>query len=285
MVDDASSVPAAEVLPAAATDDERLRVLRLPGRRGAAGARNAGLAEATADLVAFLDDDDTWAPDKVARQVALFEEDGELGLVTCDYTAVDAQSAGSSSVYRGPPHFTAAQVQWMNLPGSFSFVMARRSALGDELHLDESFPSVEDWDLWLRCARMAPVGVVRVPLCNHVVHGGLSRPSSERLGLERFLDKHGSSLPAVCRTYLRGHLRMYRGTGWRKRMAVVAALATPSARASSILAVEQVLRPVAARRRDPGLVPRTIATLVGADGRGADLGDNLLHALKGSGIR
>lgn len=284
MVDDASSVPATEALPPAATDDPRLRVVRLPGRRGAAGARNAGLAEATADLVAFLDDDDTWAPDKVARQVALFERHGELGLVTCDYTAVDAQS-DATSLYRGPARFSAGQVQWMNLPGSFSFVMARRSALGDELRLDESFPSVEDWDLWLRCARKAPVGVVPVPLCHHVVHGGLSRPSSERLGLERFLDKHGSSLPATCRTYLKGHLRMYRGTGWRKRVAVMAALATPSARASSILAVEQLLRPLAARRRDPGLVPRTVATLVGDDGTGDHLSGGLLQAITGSDSR
>jgi hypothetical protein len=268
VVDDASTVPA-ESAVASLAEDPRVRITRLPGRTGAAGARNAGLALASADLVAFIDDDDRWHPHKVRRQVEAFESRPELGLVTCDYFVVDESASESTVVYRGPPAFTAAQVLWMNLVGSFSFVMARRSTLGDELRLDESFPSVEDWDLWLRCARMAPVEVVQEPLCHHVVHGGLSRPSSERVGIELFLRKHADSMSPVCRAYVTGHLRMYKGTGWRKKTAVVQAMATPSARASAMLVVEQGLRLAARRRRDPGLVARTIAKMVGPDGRAA----------------
>jgi hypothetical protein len=268
VVDDASTVPAESAL-ASLAEDSRVRITRLPRRTGAAGARNAGLAVASADLVAFIDDDDRWLPHKVRRQVEAFESRPELGLVTCDYFVVDENAGESTVVYRGPPAFTAAQVQWTNLPGSFSFVMARRSALGDELRLDETFPSVEDWDLWLRCARMAPVEVVREPLCHHVVHGGLSRPSSERLGMELFLQKHADTMSPVCRAYVAGHLRMYRGTGWRKKMAVMQGMATPSPRASAILVMEQGLRVAARRRSDPGLVTRTLATIVGRDGRAA----------------
>jgi glycosyltransferase involved in cell wall biosynthesis len=268
VVDDASTVPA-ETAVASAAEDPRVRIIRLPRRTGAAGARNAGLAMASADLVAFIDDDDRWHPHKVRRQVEAFESRPELGLVTCDYFVVDEHARESTVVYRGPPAFTAAQVQWMNLPGGFSFVMARRSALGDELRLDETFPSVEDWDLWLRCARMAPVEVLREPLCHHVVHGGLSRPSSERVGMELFLRKHADTMSPVCRAYVAGHLRMYKGTGWRKKVAVVQAMATPSARASAMLVMEQGLRVAARRRRDPGLVARTIATVIGSDGRAA----------------
>jgi glycosyltransferase involved in cell wall biosynthesis len=266
VIDDASTVPAETAL-ASATEDPRVRITRLRQRTGAAGARNAGLALASADLVAFIDDDDRWHPHKVRRQVEAFERRPELGLVTCDYFAVDENARESRVVYRGPAAFTAAQVQWMNLPGGFSFVMARRSVLGDELRLDETFPSVEDWDLWLRCARIAPVEVIREPLCDHVVHGGLSRPSSERVGMELFLRKHTDTMSPVCRAYVAGHLRMYRGTGWRKRVAVMRGVATPSARASALLVMEQGLRFAARRRRDPGLVARTIATIVGPDGR------------------
>jgi hypothetical protein len=62
---------------------------------------------------------------------------------------------------------------------------------------------------------------------------------------------------------------MYKGTGWRKKVAVVQAMATPSARASAMLVMEQGLRVAARRRRDPGLVARTIATVIGSDGRAA----------------
>jgi glycosyltransferase involved in cell wall biosynthesis len=268
VVDDASTVPA-ESAVASAARDPRVRITRLPRRTGAAGARNAGLALASADLVAFIDDDDRWLPHKVRRQVEAFAGQPELGLVTCDYFVVDDNPGETTVVYRGPSAFTAAQVQWMNFPGGFSFVMARRSALGDELRLDESFPSVEDWDLWLRCARMAPIQVIPEPLCHHVVHGGLSRPPSERAGIELFLRKHADAMPPACRAYVAGHLRMYRGTGWRKKVAVLQALVTPSVRASAMLALEQALRVAARRRHDPGLVARTIATIVGPDGQAA----------------
>jgi glycosyltransferase involved in cell wall biosynthesis len=45
---------------------------------GQSGARNSGLAEATGDLIAFLDADDFWEPSKLAKQIALFSESTQL---------------------------------------------------------------------------------------------------------------------------------------------------------------------------------------------------------------
>jgi len=50
--------------------DSRIRVEVLPESRGPAGARNAGVRAARAELVAFLDDDDEWHPDKLRVQLA-----------------------------------------------------------------------------------------------------------------------------------------------------------------------------------------------------------------------
>jgi glycosyltransferase involved in cell wall biosynthesis len=50
-------------------DDPRLRIRTLPTHLGPAAARNAGVDEARAPWIAFLDDDDEWLPDKLARQV------------------------------------------------------------------------------------------------------------------------------------------------------------------------------------------------------------------------
>jgi glycosyltransferase involved in cell wall biosynthesis len=50
--------------------DPRVRLLRLPVNRGAAGARNAGVRAARSAWIAFLDDDDEWLPDKLADQWA-----------------------------------------------------------------------------------------------------------------------------------------------------------------------------------------------------------------------
>ncbi|WP_157971092.1 glycosyltransferase family 2 protein [Pseudogemmobacter bohemicus] len=64
VIDDASSIPAAELL---AGMEDRLRVLRNEGPRGAAGARNFGAAQARGAVILFLDDDDEVLPGYAAR--------------------------------------------------------------------------------------------------------------------------------------------------------------------------------------------------------------------------
>lgn len=49
--------------------DVRLRVLPLPESRGGSDARNAGIAAAQGEWIAFLDDDDEWLPEKLERQL------------------------------------------------------------------------------------------------------------------------------------------------------------------------------------------------------------------------
>jgi glycosyltransferase involved in cell wall biosynthesis len=56
--------------------DPRLRVLRAPAATNAAGARNVGLAQARGRYITFLDDDDTYRPDKVTQQLALARSSG-----------------------------------------------------------------------------------------------------------------------------------------------------------------------------------------------------------------
>src|SRR5690348_15078750 len=74
VVDDGSADDPAGAL--AALSDARLRLLRHERNRGAAAARNTGIAAARAPLIAFLDSDDEWLPEKLARQVAAVERAG-----------------------------------------------------------------------------------------------------------------------------------------------------------------------------------------------------------------
>ncbi|NUB14970.1 glycosyltransferase, partial [Azospirillum brasilense] len=53
-----------------AVEDRRLRIVQNPASLGPAGARNAGVQAALGAWIAFLDDDDSWAPEKLERQLA-----------------------------------------------------------------------------------------------------------------------------------------------------------------------------------------------------------------------
>lgn len=71
VVDDASHIPATEVLAGLAARETRLRIVCNAGPRGAAGARNSGVDQARGGIILFLDDDDELLPGYAARVVEI----------------------------------------------------------------------------------------------------------------------------------------------------------------------------------------------------------------------
>ena len=86
VVDDGSSDGSPGIV--AGIDDPRVRLIRLPVNGGGNAARNRGIREATAPIVAFLDSDDYFLPHKLASIVALFEERSDLGLAVDSFRKV-----------------------------------------------------------------------------------------------------------------------------------------------------------------------------------------------------
>ena len=81
VIDDGSTDETPEAM--ASYEDPRIQYLYLPQNSGVAHARNYGIKQARAELIAFLDSDDEWLPTKLERQTAYFaeSEQGDLGLV------------------------------------------------------------------------------------------------------------------------------------------------------------------------------------------------------------
>src|SRR6185295_5575773 len=111
----------------------RLTVIGVP-HGGVSAARNLGLRHATGELVAFIDSDDAWWPDRVARQVPLFEDPG-VGLVFGNAECAEigdglVRRTGPSCFQLTPPSrgWVAAAFAWGNFVPT-STVLARRRVL------------------------------------------------------------------------------------------------------------------------------------------------------------
>jgi glycosyltransferase involved in cell wall biosynthesis len=176
VVDDGSTDETPTVLAEYARRWGRLRVIRSE-HRGAAHARNLGLAAARAQFVAFLDSDDIWDPSKLERQIALFAGRPELGVVHC----ACFQIGETGERLAGAPVFAPSKRGWIfehmintlyHLAGSASGVVARRDLVMSVGGFDESLFHVEDQDLWLKLARVSTVDYVPEALVGLRNHSG-----------------------------------------------------------------------------------------------------------------
>jgi len=149
--------------------DERVRHLRNETATGVALARNHGIAEAGGDWIAFLDDDDLWAPEKLRSQlVACRAADADFaytGLVVTD-TNLDWRKP----VAPPAPTTLARSLLGVNVIGPPSCVMASRSLLERVGGFDPDYSILADWDLWLRLAAAGRPAACEAPLTAYVTH-------------------------------------------------------------------------------------------------------------------
>lgn len=170
VVDDGSAADTATLL--ASTDDPRVRVLRHDVARGLSAARNAGIAAARGEWVAFFDDDDLWAPEKLSAQLAALR--GQPGAEWCCTGAVAVDDSlriiGPGQTPPPPGDVTAEVLSRSTIPSGGSSVVARVAAVREVGGFDEGLRSLEDWDLWVRLALRSPLAVVARPLVAYRVN-------------------------------------------------------------------------------------------------------------------
>ena len=182
VVDDASDDTTAVLVERIA--DSRVRLVRREQPGGPGAARNAGTAAARCEWVAFLDDDDLWAPDKLARQLRAGREH-DAGFVYGGALAVD-DALEPLYLWRVPDPSTVldALLALNVIPAGSSTVVARASLLGEVGGFDERFSHLSDWDLWTRLAAAAPAACVGDVVTAYRLHG---------------LGQHGDRAPTILR--------------------------------------------------------------------------------------
>jgi glycosyltransferase involved in cell wall biosynthesis len=133
---------------------QRVRYFRHERNRGLAATRNTGIKNARGDYIAFLDDDDEWLPEKLARQVNQLRREGDsCGVVYCGALLLSEEGevvGQNRPKLCGDIRSAIREKGLFTVPSSCVF---RRAALDRVGGYDETLPSHIDHDIWLQLAR------------------------------------------------------------------------------------------------------------------------------------
>ena len=172
VVDEASTDETAAIL--AGLGDSRVRTVRHETPHGVSTARNRGAAEACGEWVAFTDDDDLWAPDKLARQLQAAQVTGRDWAYVGSVNITDGFRVVHGLPPLPPEQVVAGLPRYNAIPGGGSNVVVRRETLVKAGPFDIRLRNTEDWEMWIRLAKAGPPAWVRSPLMAYRVHSSNS---------------------------------------------------------------------------------------------------------------
>jgi glycosyltransferase involved in cell wall biosynthesis len=215
VVDDASPDGTLDAVRDRYGHDSRVELVQIPARSGAAAARMEAVRRTDAPLLAFIDQDDRWRPEKLELQIARLRTDSEVHVVHTDIEHIDAAGARMPGA-ADPDNARRARIDWEGLSRdelletcfravSIRLVSAlvRRDAFVAAGGFDTRHFGAEEWELWVRLAaagcRMAHVPLRLVERRMHGANTSLVEVERRREGwfasVDEVVARHGELAP------------------------------------------------------------------------------------------
>jgi len=173
VVDDGSADSTASRL---AAYGDSLRCLR-QANGGVSQARNTGVRASRGRLVAFLDADDVWLPEKLGKQMGALRDRSDCRACYTAVTVADAMLR-PMAVERSPEGGVGALSLLLCgnvVPGSASSILCERELFVETGGFDPELSLCADWDMWLRLAARTCFAAVDEPLVIYRrTHGSMS---------------------------------------------------------------------------------------------------------------
>ena len=173
--------------------DSRVHLLRNSGPPGVSGARNSGIAAAKGHWIAFVDDDDLWAPGKLRAQLSVAEEAGAAWVYAGDVTVDEDLRVRGGAPPPAPEQMIGDLRKYNSVPAGASNVVVRRDVLDAVGGFDTELRTSEDWDLWLRLAATSLPASVPRPLVALRIHRGMASHAVDQMltDIDTIAHRHG----------------------------------------------------------------------------------------------
>jgi len=171
--DDGSTDNTVEVLKSIqARSDLPIIIDVLPYNLGVSAARNRAIFLSHGELIAFLDSDDSWKPDKLEKQVAFLDEHPDFIGVGCKLERIkkdDKLSKPSDTIKPLDPSKELFQLLYRCYITTSCFLVKKDALILAGL-FDLRLRKSEDRDLWWRLPRLGRLGYINEPLVNYLAH-------------------------------------------------------------------------------------------------------------------
>ncbi|RWE00114.1 MAG: glycosyltransferase [Mesorhizobium sp.] len=207
LVDDGSTDDSVRIANDVVATDPRIKVLNRPpgSKRGAAAARNAGIAAGSGDMLAFLDADDLYEPRMLETVLAAADANPEAAMIfgPTRWWYPDGErpdwiepTDGLAGRLHQPPHLLSRLLlmQDGHVPCTCS-VLVRRSAIEFVAGFEEQFRLYEDQVLWVKLLLRYPAYVTPVCLSRYRQHSGSVSADAAKRGLYDGMGSHPARAP------------------------------------------------------------------------------------------
>jgi glycosyltransferase involved in cell wall biosynthesis len=165
-------------------------------KEGSPLARNIGIEKAKGEFIAFLDDDDLWLPEKIEKQIKIFENNDNVALVIC--YSLDKRF-GHERINKPPKIVSHGIVlKSFNLSSSSSYLV-RKMTIDNVGGFDITLPSAQEYDLAIRLSKEHQIICVpELLMIQNSTKGQISENWNRKIkGLIAIYNKHGSDFSST----------------------------------------------------------------------------------------
>lgn len=169
IIDDASTDNTAQYVTELITNNKYVKFISNDKAIGGSRSRNLGINIATGYYIGFLDDDDTWHPQKAYKQISLLTTSKKYSATTCNFKII-YHNFPINRIKKIPQSSDSQDILKSNYLGGASMCLTYKHLLLQVNGFDESLLSCQDWDIWVKLQNLGKIGIINEVLVDYYFH-------------------------------------------------------------------------------------------------------------------